>query len=214
MADGCIHHIKVGSPTIILSIQAGDIEQVQNFAKFLKTDKPVKAVECKQYEGSYNSGPQVRFRVSSNELANDLAKFGVVPKKSLIAEVRQNLNLSVDFWRGYIDGNGSIFLHKGNNYPYLIVSSASERLLEQFSQFCKNNAPGCKANVKFSTKTQGEVRIGGSYALKLLKIIYHEPPHLDRKNRKAMSLLRYASIHPNWCLGGTPPKSHETVHAS
>lgn len=80
--------------------------------------------------------------ITSKELANSLAQFGVAVKHDVISVPKQVLDskdrkVKSRFLRGYIDTDGCFSFIKKNNkfrYPRLHVSSVSEELMNQIAE--------------------------------------------------------------------------------
>lgn len=72
-------------------------------------------------------------QVTSRQMAADLARFGIVPRKSRVLRWPTCLNeLQRPFLLGYFDGDGSMFVphrHDGQRYPGWTVCSGSEPFL-------------------------------------------------------------------------------------
>ncbi len=209
MADGCVHLPSRGrnsSKVISLILQKQDQNQIIKLIKFFKTNKGFRENPAKEFDG-YMSQPQIQFSVISNVLADDLARYGVTERKTLTAEALLGLDKSPDFWRGFVDGNGHIYLHKKKRKrttycPYLVISSASQKLLHQFQAFCRENFVGCSAKISYqnvATRVCKQLPIGGRYAIQALELFYANGPALDRKKKKADSIVSYKKLHPKWC---------------
>jgi hypothetical protein len=114
-----------GTPRITLSLKGTDAEHVERFRDFLKTTHPL----------YYDGVRAVTLQVSSLRLTQALAYYGVVPRKSHCARVR-DLENDPHFWRGVIDGDGCLGFNKqgGKLYPRLGLCGA-QPLLNQFVSF-------------------------------------------------------------------------------
>lgn len=87
-----------------------------------------------------------RFRISSREIAADLARFGVVPAKGPNTYAPLDLldsSLHRHFWRGAVDGDGWItFRLSSEGYTQSIIGlSGSGTLVRQFAAYCESLVP-------------------------------------------------------------------------
>lgn len=200
MADGCISQREKMSSRIILEIHERDKPHVEKFKAFLGTDAPIEMVAPKNYAKSFRSSTHARIGVASNQLAEALAGFGVVPRKSKIAKAI-GLENNPHFWRGCIDGDGGVFLtlRKLGHYDPVIFLCGTEELLNQFAAFVRTICPDCKAKVTPATHVF-QYRAGGCHAIKLAKHLYENAPvALDRKQEKAKEIVTRAEANPHWC---------------
>jgi hypothetical protein len=106
-ADGCLSYQK-NRPLIAISLGKVDSEHLANFANFcgvnsLKFD----------YSGHLGRsiGSQVHFSIS-NEQAERFNSYGIVPRKSMKEVPPPIFESDFDWWRGVIDGDGTILLKK------------------------------------------------------------------------------------------------------
>ena len=78
--------------------------------------------------------------VRSNIMANDLKKYGVVPRKSFITYLPSNIDEQYmpHLIRGILDGDGSILakLNHDNRFLHSISFCGSHKLMEDISNYC------------------------------------------------------------------------------
>ena len=121
-----------------INLTSSDTEQIENFKKCLST----KANPCRNPPGSFTKRQSYRLQAGNKVLYQQLQAIGLSPRKtgSLQALAIPD-NFFRDFFRGVIDGDGSIILYtdrynvyKGTRYEYLrmyvTVTSASLPFLE------------------------------------------------------------------------------------
>lgn len=188
MADGCIRK-QSGCDTPVVSVTSKDIEHVDKFKGFLKSAHKI---------GISGGGKYGSLSVTSNKLAGSLANYGVVPRKSLIAEARGGIENNRHFWRGVIDGDGSVgishqkFLIKGRKYEYrypIIQLCGSKRICEQFLEYSKTLAPDCKVHVHRDKGIYG-VALSGKFSIPVIRELYNDcSVSLDRKSTKAQEVI-------------------------
>lgn len=213
MADGSILTDKHGAAIgMTLSLNTPDGGHVESFRQFLKTDYKITEMPPRWVRGPAGnpiwSGRTYTLRVLSNRLATALAQFGVIPKKTPVAEMR-GLDGSPhvrDFWRGCIDGDGCLAIHTMNYngrdscYPFIDLVG-SQQLTAQFSTYINAAIPGCEAHPERTYKQDGtpsdvlwKVRKTGDIAAAIIKHLYENSTmSLPRKHRKASMLLELQS---------------------
>ncbi len=191
MADGCVSAARKGKgqAEIILALSACDEDHIEKFKRFIGASQ--KTTHGQVLRGN----PWARISVSSDRLARQLAKFGVVPRKSLTAKC-VGLERDRHFWRGAVDGDGCLGWQKqkrGDPLPFLELVGSHD-LVSQFSDFAK----------KFSLKTNSSVRknrniwrfvVAGRHALPITQELYRDClVSLPRKHKLAreFSQWRYA----------------------
>ena len=72
-----------------------------------------------------NKSYEYKLALNSDKLVSDIEKLGVVERKTLtltFPNLREDL--IPHFIRGYFDGDGSVFLHKGSRKEYSILEKA------------------------------------------------------------------------------------------
>lgn len=114
MADG-----NVFKQRITVRVHKKDIDHIAEFANFcgVRREPTIRGNEC-----------YITF--SSKPMVDDLAKWGIVPNKSLVCEAHPELSKSRHFWRGVVDGDGC--LRFSNKYPVIRLGCGSKKLMEQF----------------------------------------------------------------------------------
>lgn len=132
LADGWVRD----EPTPLFSLELASVdEELLVFAqRLLGTDKPIEnTVHYDKRSEKYTFGK--RLTIFSKRLVSDLKKFGITAKKSLTANpnlTKFSLEDQVDFWRGCVDGDGSLFFN--GRYPGFELCG-SKQTVEQFIVF-------------------------------------------------------------------------------
>ncbi len=130
-----------------------------------------------------------RISLISKRLTNALAQYGVVPNKSLTAKVI-GLENNADFWRGVVDGDGSIAItnSRGKFEPTLELVG-SHGIVSQFAAFVKSVSPESTSSVR----PQGTIWVTnthGKCAVPVIDAMYmHCTTALKRKRRIALQIL-------------------------
>lgn len=181
MADGNVTSKREGkSPVVSLELQGDDAKHVRNFAKFLGASH--KVGEKNRTDGRKSAYVGLRSQV----LADKLASYGVVSQKTGNQKAKKGLDKNPAFWRGYIDGNGSIGRDK-NGSPTLGVVG-SEAIVKQFARFAK-----CLTGKDFTVGKSGnlyQITLGGEAAKKVIRATYGKPGEaLSRKLKVVRQIL-------------------------
>lgn len=187
MADGCVQN-SGKSYAISLSLAVVDYRHVELFRDFI-------APQAKVFERKKNIGASCTFRVRSRLLGEALIRLGVTPRKSFTAKVCDELALNRDFWRGEIDGDGSIHLIAEGYWALNLVGSHDGMM--QFAAFCSHILPGFDPTVK-ATANIFRVSMAGRKAAIILKALYDGcSVALERKRLLALEAIKAGSNIPN-----------------
>ena len=180
MADGCIQHPEWGMPTVKLSLQIRDKDHLEKFKRFLKATYPIHDIKA---------GMQSVLQIGSSEIASDLSKYGVVPRKAANAKVI-GLEDDRDFWRGEVDGDGCLGVLGPRRIPYLELAG-SKWMMEQFKAFVQKIVPQNRTNVLKRPGSTCTLRVNNSRAVEVIRVLYADcSVALDRKYQRAQELMR------------------------
>ena len=185
ITDGCVlDKDKDSSDKLSFSLHAQDHEHLVKFLRFLGREgmEPTKRYKAGRHTSS-------RAETRSNRLAQAVARYGVVPRKTEVATPSPELVTNTDFWRGVIDGDGEI--DDGNNCPIVSVIG-SFPLINLFCTFVHGLIPEYPLKPKASghTTCTSYINLHGAAAKAVLNACYTKPPvSLDRKQRAADLLI-------------------------
>lgn len=186
MADGCITN---GDRRVSLFLAERDKAHIEAFRQFLGSEHMVRPLVCRS-PISKDVSRQVCFAFTSDPIVADLARYGVVPRKSLIAEC-VGLEFNRDFWRGVVDGNGTLGHNRdklGRDYP-TIGLCGSRALMQQFAAFILHTQGGRPVNVRPASKIF-IVSVACSRAKKLARTLYENASTaLARKHALAVGMF-------------------------
>ncbi len=188
MADGYITRNCVG-----LGLCVGDVDHLKKFISFLKSNHPYRIRPIQDNPKIKNASPQVSIEINSTKIIDDLAKYGIIKNKSAIAKVI-GLENNRDFWRGVIDGDGSLFYSRG--YPVLDLCG-SYALVSQFKDYCfniiKQNMPQV---IKYKhSSCCFHFRFTGNKAQYIINNLYENASvYLERKMDLAQKMVKYGRI--------------------
>lgn len=178
LADGYISKRK-GYDVIGLGLKFEDAEHVRKFARFCG----VREESVLEFYSNTTFGRQhgVKLQFTGKQLIPQLAKYGVVPRKTEIAAVPSSLSQDPDFWRGLIDGDGSVFIdHRGLVF---VGMCGTMHIVEGFRDIC-NTVAGFRPAIG-RIKSIFKASLGGSKAVKLLTWLYY--PEAVALKRKAIA---------------------------
>ena len=201
MTDGCVSCGKGQyNPTIILQLQKRDAEHIYKFREFLKAEHPAKHVTRSIREKSYGKIPQQAcfLSIRSPRLAKSLAALGVTERKTHTAKASDSIALNRHFWRGCIDGDGTVYFRKTNGVvknQQINLCGASTDLLQQFLAFVRTIYPSCKVKMR-QAKGCYAVQINGRPAVSVISCLYGDCTiALERKLAKAQEIINHETAH-------------------
>lgn len=194
ITDGCVQRSKThDSWRITLTLKLSDRHHVERFRDFVKSDAAIATGGPKNHtmgEHTIQSTGFASVKVTSKPIAMRLSEFGVIPKKSLIAKAGGGVELSRDFWRGCVDGDGFLSWHqnKQDRIP-MIGLCGSEDLVRQFECYAKSIAPSIKATSRRGA-TVWNFRVAGEAAIALIRHLYRDGDvSLPRKYSLAREMI-------------------------
>jgi hypothetical protein len=120
-------------------------------------------------------------------LVETLKEYGIVERKSRTAFVIK-LNNNLHFWRGLIDGDGTLYISP-KMYPALSLCG-SESILNQFVDYVKGVCPNVQKISVRKCATIKQLAVGGEKAIILIKHFYSNcPVALERKLKIAERII-------------------------
>lgn len=174
---------------ITLGLAVVDTGHIKKFRNFVGVKTPIFFWDNRGYQAA-------RLAFSNAKMVRDLARYGVVPRKTDIAVAMGGVETSKSFWRGCIDGDGHIAWTtvRGHRYPVLHFCSNSRALMEQYRQYVKSVYPSVRAGIVpnkerpwFST-----MAVVGAAALEVIRVLYgHGGVSLDRKQKIADEIIEW-----------------------
>lgn len=135
MADGNISDPNP-NPRVSIGLHRDDLFIIKSLKRFLCSKSKI----CEGGAMRNGKRSQVSLTVTSRKICTDLLKYGVTVRKSCTAKV-VGLENNRHFWRGIVDGDGSLgmYVQPGNNnlIPLLNVYG-SKHIVSQFNEFTKS----------------------------------------------------------------------------
>jgi transposase-like protein len=192
ITDGCISD-SLDGPRLILSLAEKDAAHVELFRSFIGASHPIRVASN---AGGYGSGKSASLHIRACGLAPALARLGVVPKKTSTAAAPSHLAFDRDFWRGCIDGDGTVSIHtnrkRGYRIPFIQLVGASRTLIEQFATYVRSIS-SAMASIEFSRGVY-VTRAGGSAASRVISTLYaNASVSLARKREAAESVIKLSN---------------------
>ncbi|MFL6398808.1 MAG: hypothetical protein ACJ72J_04415 [Nitrososphaeraceae archaeon] len=178
-------------PIIALHLKAEDLPHLLKFREFVGSSHRVGSYINKIWQ---NTSCSLSF--SSEKMANALAKYGFVPNKCFIAEIKGGVEFNRHLWRGVIDGDGSLGIYVRKNLnggvrrvPYITITGTKNVCL-QFKIFVeKELGEPMPPNVVFYKKSY-LFMVEGRRAVKAIKLLYSDcTVALERKLIKAREII-------------------------
>lgn len=131
MADGCIYSDKK-SKRLQINLSSKDINHLNKFQYFLKSDYPIQIKKIKNSKASL-------LKINSTKMCNDLINNGILERKSLINKYPKNIipdKYFLSFLRGYFDGDGCFSINEKSSLKILgtkdFLSNIQKILKEKF----------------------------------------------------------------------------------
>lgn len=212
MADGCVYYHTAGrgeSHYLHLGLHAKDLSHIEKYKSFLRAEQ--KIVHTSVLRKPVRDKPPVRvdmceLRIGSRQLVADLAKYGVVPRKSKIAEV-VGLENNRHFWRGVIDGDGNLRWTTNARLPdqhprACLQVIGSKFLMSQFERYC-NSIVGAAGKAHRSRECWAFLLNSNKAADMIAHLYMNCTTALDRKMALAHEILCGWELRPQ---NQKPPK--------
>lgn len=193
MADGCVTGNK--STALSVGLGAQDAHHLEKLKAFLGSTHPV---SMRPNRGYGEAGLIAALVIVSQELAESLKAWGIVPRKTWAAEVPDFLSEDVDFFRGLVDGDGWICLScgKGHRDGYPVVGLTGTRAVcEAYSRWATTVTDHPHSIV--ANGSVFKVVTSGVRAQSLVRMMYSDPcVSLDRKQERARQVIEWVSRRP------------------
>jgi len=190
MADGCIYTKTVVTPEVRLELAHRDRTLLEQFKLFLSAEHPIRTRTMKLKSGRI--GYYDLFRYSSQQIADRLAFYGVVPQKTNLTQVH-HLEHNRHFWRCIVDVVGSMTWTA--KYPALHLVG-SKKLMQQF---CEHIAQAIDIHTiarKYKYRKVWTVCVYGRKACTVTQHLYSQHTiSLDRKQVRAKVFAAFYTEH-------------------
>lgn len=186
-ADCSIHPKK---SMLELGLSECDYRHVEKFRTFLGSTSPIRCIPEKSITNSngktYITKPSRSLTVSSKQVVTDLACNGVVYGK-VNRFVPDQLDDSIHFWRGMVDGDGEVSNREGR--PFIGLTSSLAAVSHFLCFLTRRVVPNSRVTIK---ERPGCFFVGFACdnARKILRVLYPTGAvALDRKYATARQIL-------------------------
>jgi transposase len=161
-----------------------DIDHLQKFLDDIESDHKIYT----------STDDKAEIKITSPQMVSDLAKYGIVPRKAHIVKPHKDIDLNYerDYWRGQIDGDGSVgYTKTRDTYRPSITITGTYETCEGFMNYCKKFVDSKAKIYKYKDKkSTHSYRIVGKNAVIIIRELYEGAEvYLDRKYKIAMEIL-------------------------
>jgi len=161
-----------------LNLQSGDEEHIKKFQSDISSNHPIRIIS----EGKQGTSC---LHIGNKHLVKTLREKGIVPHNKRIYKVTEELEKH--YWRGAIDGDGSI----GYNKSFCISIVGTLETCDEFKCFCKKFIH-TKANVSKDNNVY-RFKLHGNIAMDVCHVLYNNATiYLERKYQKYIKLRQRA----------------------
>jgi hypothetical protein len=209
LADGCLSdrlkQRKDGTFArtirLSLSLKHQDIEHIKKFRQFLKSDATIGTHDGWSSIGRDHSA---QINVNASGFESRLRELGITPRKTATASAPSELLYSRDFWRGVIDGDGSVGITRNKprtkrrntksrpdyyERPFITLGGTPQ-LIHQWAMFMRSVDPTILPVQRILSPTFTNLRIGGSKARLVIAHLYSDALiSLERKQEIANRII-------------------------
>jgi hypothetical protein len=187
-ADGCIYS---GGIRVALSII--DKNHIEKLHKFFNKKGKISFLKEKPFNSKnkeYICKAQIVYDLNDVETLEILSKYGFCKNKTQYGKLDLTLipfELEKHFWRGMIDGDGSIYFNKNTKRGGMQLTGSYDSLLH-FQKFIKNNLNRDKNITK--DKNIFTIKIRENLSKDLCNLLYSDCSiYLKRKYEKALIFI-------------------------
>ena len=193
-ADGCVQAGSVGANgwqrhQVNVKLKASDAGHLEKLKADIRAENPVRFV----------AGPGAEIALSSGRLTESLIRLGVTPRKSLTATPWDGPgHLIRHYWRGMLDGDGTIVKHPDRDDKWHLRFLGSEACVEAFRAWA---APiSGSAAKKYPKGNIWSWTAGGLASPQAIAREMYDGAtvYLDRKYELALQLMAAPIRHRSW----------------
>ena len=182
-ADGHLCKKRKNTFKLIIEINKTDHDIIQSLHNALKVDTKINGRSYKVNDGRLKFSHTTSLSIYNNEYLTSLMNCGFIcGAKSFIVNIPNCSFSNADFWRGIIDGDGSLIFTKDGR-PQINLTTASIKLAKSFTKFVFNITGTRKQRL---TRSSYDNCFNLSYtaedAQKIVKYLYY--PNCIALNRK------------------------------
>lgn len=195
-ADGCIRISKTNkcrnyiNHRLVISLSKDDKDHLIMIKSLLESTHPIHdyLIKNSKRNPNWNDVWESKLMITSEKIVNDLKKFNVVPRKSLIYTFPkwiENHSLKHHFMRGYFDGDGSFFINSESSCNRLCCSVRGTLDFLDVYKNILNKECGKGGNFDLSSSA-AQLRFKGKLSLEVRDFLYNDANiYLARKRNLA-----------------------------
>lgn len=191
-ADGALTHDGYGAPTVRMGLKLSDRGHIEKFRAFLGSTHKIGTGWSKS---GFGGGPSAAYGVRSQGLASALIAYGMVSVKPE-RRPRMGLEDSRDFWRGMVDGDGTVSTRQHRRktiapviYPYVALNG-QRAIGDDFVSFLHRRGLGGDINPARHDTIFVTGTAGPGLAVEIIRLLYDGATvALDRKLAAARAIL-------------------------
>jgi hypothetical protein len=198
-ADGCVQSGRIGvngwqRNQVTVKLKESDAGHLEKLKSDLSAESPVRLVPQTGL-----AGPGAEIALNSERLTAALIRLGVTPRKSLTAVPWDGHGgLMRHYWRGMVDGDGTIVKHPGQREKWHVRLLGTEACIEAFRAWA---VPVCGSAAKVCPK--GKIWMWTAAGLASPQALVREmyggaTVYLDRKHELALRLMALPILHRTW----------------
>lgn len=196
-ADGSIqYNAEKRNYELSIELNKDDAKLLYDFNRELGNAHDIKFRHREKYICDYPE-PSVTdsaiLRVYSKDIVEGLISHGVVPDKTNNIVYPKLENYFFDFLRGYIDGDGCVYINK-SNHLYVHITSSFIEVFEYLQS--KLSEYSISSSIYKEKERKYRLCFYGSNAESLLDLIYYDE-HIQKLDRKYNKYLSYKNGLPN-----------------
>jgi len=189
MADGCVTGGTGGHGyKLAVGLAEKDVRHLESLRSFLKSNHPLHEV-VQQRAGRQHAATYLI--VCSDRLCRALISHGVAERKTFTARASSNLTFNRDFWRGLVDGDGSLGWDKTVR-PVLSITNASRVLVDQFTLYLRSN--GVQVADPTADRSTWRAKVSCGKAVRAARLLYSDCTVALARKR----VLAHAFMESRW----------------
>lgn len=194
-ADGWIcYNTDLGNYELGIELQKSDRYHLEKFNKELGNvhkiiDKHQEKIIANYHKISITDSSTIR--IYSKKIVEDLIKHNVVINKTTNPLFPKIEDYFYDFLRGYIDGDGCIYVNVDKKYYIVHITSANPEVLKYIKKRVYDEHK-IVSNIYKEKDRKYRINFNGNNGKKLLDLIYYDKnvQKLDRKYEKYLEIKR------------------------
>jgi hypothetical protein len=184
-SDGNNYETTRNRGKIVLELSDRDNDIIHKINQEMSNTKISKRIRNTNFKENYKS---ISLSIFDIKLRNDLKKYIPIGNKSKIIYKPDNV-IEKDYWRGIIDGDGSLGITK-NNIPFISLVTKSNLLANSYIEYIKNIVGVEKSTTPNKRDNIYNIMLTNENAQILIKELYYDNCFgIDRKINKAIEIL-------------------------